>query len=135
MVERVIIVHSLADARAAVAAAAEQGTAVTLASAAGAAGYLGALWFGEMVSLAAAERPEVEVSSLLDCGDKPGLVLAALRAGAKRVRFTGRRSTAGTLGAIAANHGAELVTGRLRSFDLLDHPEPEAACRRWLARP
>ncbi|MFQ5775893.1 MAG: class II fructose-bisphosphate aldolase [Kiloniellaceae bacterium] len=134
MPERAIIVHSLEDARAAVAAAADLGVPVTLASAPGAAAYLGAPWFRELVALAVAEQPEVEVRAVLDCGDKPGHVLAALRQGVKRVRFTGRGSTAAMLAALAAEHGAELVTGRMRALDLLDEPDPRAACRRWLAR-
>lgn len=133
MAERAIIVHSLDHARAALAAAAELSVPVTLASAPGAAGYLGALWFREVVALAAAERPGVAVSAVLDCGDKPGLVLAALRQGLGRVRFTGRRATAEVLAAIAERYGAEVLTGALAARDLLDEPDAEAACRRWLA--
>jgi fructose/tagatose bisphosphate aldolase len=133
MAERPIIVHSLKEARAAVAAAAELGVPVILASAPEAAGYLGALWFRELVAMAAAERPEAEVSAVLDCGDQPGHVMSALRQGVKRVRFTGRKSTAATLAALAAQYDAEIVTGALRAHDLVDQSEPEAACRRWLA--
>ncbi len=133
MARRPIIVHSLEDARAAAAAAAELGVPVTLASAPAAAGYLGALWFRELVAMAAAERPEAEVSAVLDCGGRPGHVMAALRQGLKRVRFTGRKSTARSLAELAAQYDAEIVTGAFRAHDLLDQPEPEAACRRWLA--
>lgn len=131
---RPIIVHSLKEARAAVAVAAELGVPVTLASAPEAAGYLGALWFRELVATAAAERPEAEVDAVLDCGDQPGHVMAALRQGLKRVRFTGPKSTATTLRALAGRYDAEIVTGALRAHDLMDQAEPEAACRRWLAR-
>ena len=134
MAERPIIVHSLKEARAAVAVAAELGVPVTLASAPEAAGYLGALWFRELVAMAAAERPEAEVDAVLDCGDQPGHVMAALRQGLKRVRFTGPKSTATTLRALAGRYDAEIVTGALRAHDLMDQAEPEAACRRWLAR-
>ncbi len=133
MARRPIIVHSLEDARAAVTVAAELGVPVTLASAPAAAGYLGALWFRELVAMAAAERPEAEVSAVLDCGGRPGHVMAALRQGLKRVRFTGRKSTARSLAELAAQYDAEIVTGAFRAHDLLDQPEPEAACRRWLA--
>ena len=133
MARRPIIVHSLEDARAAVTVAAELGVPVTFASAPAAAGYLGALWFRELVAMAAAERPEAEVSAVLDCGGRPGHVMAALRQGLKRVRFTGRKSTARSLAELAAQYDAEIVTGAFRAHDLLDQPEPEAACRRWLA--
>ena len=131
---RPIIVHSLKEARAAVAVAAELGVPVTLASAPEAAGYLGALWFCELVAMARAERPEAEVDAVLDCGDQPGHVMAALRQGLKRLRFTGPKSTATTLRALAGRYDAEIVTGALRAHDLMDQAEPEAACRRWLAR-
>ncbi len=134
---RPIIVHSLAEARAAVTAAAELGVPVTLASAPEAAGYLGALWFRELVRMASAERPEARVSALIDCGDQPGHVMAALRQGLKRVRFTGPKATAETLGNLARQYDAEIVTGALRAHDLahdpMDQAKPEAACRRWLA--
>ncbi|MCH7795863.1 MAG: hypothetical protein IH900_12120 [Proteobacteria bacterium] len=131
---RPIIVHSLKEARAAVAVAAELGVPVTLASAPEAAGYLGALWFRELVAMARAERPEAEVDAVLDCGDQPGHVMAALRQGLKRLRFTGPKSTATTLRALAGRYDAEIMTGALRAHDLMDQAEPEAACRRWLAR-
>ena len=134
---RPIIVHSLAEARAAVAAAAGLGVPVTLASAPEAAGYLGALWFRELVRMASEERPEARVSALIDCGDQPGHVMAALRQGLKRVRFTGSKTTAKTLGELARQYDAEIVTGALRAHDLahdpMDQAQPETACRRWLS--
>ena len=130
---RPIIVHSLAEARAAVAVAAELGVPVTLASAPEAAGYLGALWFRELVRMASEERPEAQVDALLDCGDQPGHVMSALRQGLKRVRFTGAKSTAATLGSLARQYDAEIVTGALRAHDMADQAEPETACRRWLS--
>lgn len=130
--ERAIVIHSLAHARAAVAVAVELGVPVTLLSAAGAAAYTGPLWFAEVVAHAAAGQPGARISAILDCGDAPGLVLAALRAGLTRVRFTGRRGVAAKLAVIARRQGAEVVGGRLTSLDLLDLPDPAAACRRWL---
>ncbi len=133
MTQRPTIVHSLAEARAAVAAAAELGVPVTLASAPEAAGYLGALWFRELVRMASEERPEVRVNSVIDCGDQPGHVMAALRQGLKRVRFTGSKTTAAMLGDLASQYDAEIVTGALRAHDLMDQAKPETACRRWLS--
>ena len=133
MTGRPIIVHSLAEARAAVSAAAELGVPVTLASAPEAAGYLGAVWFRELVNMASAERPEVRVDAVIDCGDQPGHVMAALRQGLKRVRFTGPKSTAATLRNLASQYDAEIVTGALRAHDLMDQAQPETACRRWLS--
>lgn len=134
MAERAIIVHSLEHARAAVGAAASLDVSVTLASAPGAAATVGPLWFAEVVAQAAAEHPGTQVSAILDCGASPGLVLAALRQGIERVRFTGRASVVSKLTATARRQGAEVVGRRLNACDLLDAPDPAAACRRWLAR-
>ncbi len=133
MAERAIIFHSLEHARTAVAVAAELGVPVTLASAPGAAAYVGPQWFAEVVACVATEYPEVRISAILDCGTAAGLTLAALRQGLKRVRFTGPAATAAKLTAIARRQGAEVVRGRLPARDLLDTPDPEAVCRRWLA--
>ena len=94
MSERVIIIHSLEQAVTALKAARELDRPVTLASPPGAAAYTGALWFREVVKQAEREVPEAEVSSILDCGDKPGLVMAAFRQGVLRVRFTGPKAAA-----------------------------------------
>src|SRR3546814_2114290 len=89
MSERVIIIHSLEQAVTALKVARELGRPVTLASPPGAAAYTGALWFREVVKQAEREVPDAEASSILDCADKPGLVMAAFRQGVLRVRFTG----------------------------------------------
>ncbi len=132
--ERAVVVHSLDHARAALAAAAELGVPVTLFSAPGAAGYAGAPWFQKLTEIAAAEYPEVELRAVLDCGDRPGWVMAALRQGLRELRFTGRKAVAAKLAAIAEERGARLVARRPRALDLLAEPDPQAACRRWLAR-
>ncbi len=128
-----IMIHGLEQARAALAAAAELGQSVTLVSAPGAAGYAGARWFLKVVALAAAERPEARWKAVLDCADQPGHVLAALRQGAKSVRFTGPKAVAAKLTVIAEQSGACVLTGRLDALDLRGEADPLAACRAWLA--
>jgi len=135
MAGRAVIVHSLEQARTAAAAAAALGVPLTLASAPGAAGYLGALWFRELLAATRAAYPEVEIEGILDCGDQPGLVMAALRQGLDAVRFTGPARTARVLGEIALPYGARIVRGRLAACNLLDAADPAAACRAWLSRP
>ena len=132
MGEKAIIIHSLEHARAALGAAAETGVAVTLASAPGAAAYVGPAWFEEVVRLARAEVPGAQALALLDCAGRAGDVLAALRQGLPRVRFTGPKAVAEKLAAIAEAQGATLVTGRLRALDLHGVADPQTACRRWL---
>ena len=86
MSEKRIIIHSLADARAALAAAQALKSPVVLASAAAAGGYAGPAWFRAVVDQARAEFPDVAATVVLDCGDEAGTVLAALQHGFTRVR-------------------------------------------------
>ncbi len=135
MLTRAILVHDLAQARTAAAAAAELGVAATLTTAPGAAAYLGAGWAGALNVVMAREFPQARVQLVLDCGAQAGHVLAALREGVALVRFTGRKVVAAKLAEIAAAQGAELLTGRLQALDLAQEADPAAACRHWLARP
>ncbi len=135
MKEKAVIVHSLEDARIALAAAEAAGCSLVLASAPGAAGYAGVLWFRELLRAARAERPGVAVIGLLDCGDKPGLVLAALGQGLPALRFTGPRRAARRLAEICHDEGVELFTGPLKALDLGAESAPETACRAWLSEP
>lgn len=130
---RAIIVHSLAHARLALAAAEELHVPVTLLSAPGAGAYLGALGFRELAALATAEHPNVQATAVLDCGDRAGPVLRALDHGIATVRFTGPRRVAQKLSDLAAQRGAHLITGRIPALDLLDEVDPASACRAWLA--
>ena len=135
MPTRAILVHDLEHARTAAAAAVELGVPLTLASGPGAAAYLGPGWVRALGAALAQEFPALEVTLILDCADKPGHALAALRMGAAAVRFTGGRSVARKLKDIAAARGAAVITGRLKVLDLWGEEDPAAACRRWLARP
>lgn len=129
---RTIIIHSLEHAVAALRAAREVGCPVTLASPPGAAAYTGALWFREVVKEAAREVPEAEFTAVLDCGDKPGLVMAAFRQGLRSVRFTGAKVERDKLEALAEQEGYHLITGALDSLDLAAEDDLTAACRAWL---
>jgi len=133
--ERRIIVHSLEHARAALEAASVLNKPATLISARGIASFMGPLWFKALIDQACSARPEVECRAVLDCADEAGTVLAALRTGFKRVRFTGPEATRVRLDEIACQIGA-LVEGAVpfEGLDLLDAREPGEACREFLAR-
>ncbi len=128
-----IIVHNLEHALAALSAAGRLGTAVTLASPPGAAAYLGAAVFRDMIGRAAAAHPGVEMRAVLDCGDDPGLALGALRQGIKWVRIEAPEEVRARLGDIAAQLGAALDEGGPGDLDLLGAEDPFEACRAWLA--
>jgi len=131
---RAIAVHSLDQARAALGAAEALGVPVTLVSAEAAAGSAGVLWFRELVALAREAHPGAEAEALLDCGEQPGHVLAALRHGFTRLRFKGTPAQTRKLRAIAGQYGATLISRRPKALDLLDEADPAAACRAWLTR-
>jgi hypothetical protein len=128
-----VIVHSLDHAAAALAAAEQLEVPVTLLSAPGAGGYAGPRWFLAVCAEAARAHPGAAFDAVVDCAGEPGTVLAALRGGAKRVRFTGTAEARRKLAAIAADLGAE-IEGESQSaaLDLLGERDPVAACRVYL---
>ena len=130
---RAIIVHSLDHAKAALSAAAELGVPVTLLSAPGAAAYLGAAVFREMIAEASRVHPRVALTAVLDCGDNPGLALNALRRGVKVVRLEAPADVRSRVADIAAQSGAALDDGGDGALDLLDTVDFRGACLAWLA--
>jgi hypothetical protein len=130
---RAVVIHCLDHARAAMAAAAALGAEVTLVSAPAAAAYAGAGWFLEAIAIAAAENPAARAVAVLDCGDRPGLLLGALRRGCRAVRFSGRGPALARLKAIAERYGAFFYGELGPLLDLAAEQDPAAACRAWLA--
>ena len=126
----------MAQARAALAAAIELGVPVTLESAPGAGGYAGPGWWTALVAAARAEHPNADMTAVLDCGEEPGAVLAALRAGVPRIRFTGAAQTRARLAAIATQLGAAVdgAADEEEVLDLLEARDPLILSRRFLAR-
>jgi hypothetical protein len=129
---RAVVVHELAHARAAVAAAAALGKAVELWSAPGAAAAAGAGWFDAVIRLAVDGQAGVRVTAVLDCHDRADLVQAALRQGLPHVYYGGSAAVARRLADIAGQRGATLHRKRPPALDLLYCDNVEAACRRWL---
>ncbi|CAO3374048.1 class II fructose-bisphosphate aldolase [Azospirillum argentinense] len=129
---RPIRIHSLTDAEAACAAAADLGVPLLLVSAPGAAASAGAGWFAAVVRHAAARHPSVAIAAVLDGADRPGDALAALASGIEAVLFTGRADVAERLADIAGQRGARLLTALPVALDLRGVPDPRRACREWL---
>ena len=137
MSTRVILFHSLAHARAALAAAAEAGVALTLQSAPGAAAYAGAGYLKAIAEQVAAEHADVAVTAVIDCGADAGIAMAALRTGWQTVRFSGPAKVRAKLADIAAETGARLADDdaeATEALDLLDAADAGAACRAFLDR-
>ncbi|HEX4369471.1 MAG TPA: hypothetical protein VH023_21730 [Rhodopila sp.] len=81
IVHPAVIVHGVADAKAALA----PGLPVTLLSAPGAALFAGCLWWREIVAAARSACPETEATDILDCADASGMAMGALRSGVCRL--------------------------------------------------
>ena len=122
-----VVVHDLAQARAALAAAAACGVRIELRSAPDAAAYAGVGYLQALGELAGQEL-------VVDCGDDPGLVMAALRTGCRKLAFAGSGELFQRLADMAAQAGAELVQGT-RSPVLVLSPDDDARarCLAWLS--
>ncbi|MBV8537027.1 MAG: hypothetical protein JO128_15610 [Alphaproteobacteria bacterium] len=112
---RPFVIHSLEEARAALAAAAANGEPAALHSAPDAGVHGGIGWFERMIAAAHAEFPQVPLTAVLDCGDAAGAVMEAVRwlkePGREKIvlRFTGDAETARRLTDIAGQAGIALV--------------------------
>ncbi len=132
---RAIIFHSLAHARAALGAARESGVAICLVTAPGAARYAGPDHLKKIIDLALAEFEGEAPGVLIDCGENAGPAMSALRAGWKTLAFSGEPDVRRKIADMAAQRGARLVDRPVEALDLLDEPDPDAACRCWLSAP
>ena len=128
-----VIVHNLDHARAAMAAAAELGVALTLLSPPAAAAYLGAAVFRHMIAEAARDHPGVEFRCVLDCGGDAGLALGALRQGIEVVRLGATKEVRAKVADIAAQSGATLDEEAGPALDLAAVDDPGEALRAWLS--
>ena len=111
---RAVIVHSLADARAALAVRAP----VTLLSAQGAALYAGCLWWRELMAAAGRDDPGTPFTDVLDCADGSGQALAALRMNVTRLVLWREAPGWDQVAAIAAAHGGFLLDAAPAALDL-----------------
>jgi hypothetical protein len=127
-----VIVHDLAEAKAALAAAAETGRMVAIWSAPEAAIFAGTGWFAAVERQARTANPKASARFVLDCGQRADLVQEAFREGIKEACFTGRASLAERLADIAAKSRARLHRRRPRALDLGETKDPGGACRRLL---
>lgn len=124
------VVHSLDQARAALAAAA--GRPVRLISPPGCPALHGIGWWQALIRRLRDENPAPFVT-VLDCGDDGGWALAALRAGVESVAVTGDEPATATIKAVAEQRGAwGEARGEGGTLDLLGEIDPGAACREFL---
>ena len=124
-----IVIHDLEQARAVLETAAALGRKVQLRSAVDASAYAGV---GYLHALGEAAGHEL----LVDCHDDAGLVMAALRAGCRKLVFSGKAETHRRLADIAAQLGGSVRHETAPPVPrLVLSPEDDGieATRAWLA--
>ena len=72
---------------------------------------------------------------VIDCGDDPGLVMAALRTGCRKLAFSGAAELSQRLADMAAQAGAELAHESVPAPALVLTPDDDARarCLAWLS--
>lgn len=114
IVHPAVIVHGVADAKAALA----PGLPVTLLSAPGAAVFAGCLWWREIVAAARTEYPDTKATDVLDCADASGMAMGALRSGVCRLVLWPSAPGWNGVAAIAERQGGFVVSQAPLALDL-----------------
>lgn len=127
--------HDLAQARAALEAAARADVAIVLRSAPGAAQYAGLGFLEAVFAEAQAAVPGARSTVTLDCGDDAALAHQALRHGVRDLRFSGPKALREKLAEIAGPLGAQVSAKKppRHALDLLHSDDPAADCDAYLA--
>ncbi len=125
-----VVIHGLADARAALAF----GVSVTLLSAPGAALFGGCAWWRALVGLVRAESADVTIDDILDCSDASGLAVGALRIGQRAIVLDPAAPGWNSVVAIANSLGAEVLAHRPEAIDM-SRPAEVRRLHDWLRGP
>ena len=115
---RAVMIHGLADARAALA----ECQPVTLLSAPGAGLYAGCLWWRGIADFVRRETsaPDNAIMDILDCADGSGQAMAALRAGVRNLVLWHEAPGWNAVAEIAAEQGGCLLATAPASLDMAD---------------
>lgn len=127
-----VIVHGYDHAVAALEAGAAVDVHVRLLSARGAAAYAGPAWFRDLVVQAKGAVPGAGVTALLDCADRAGDALAAIRAGVPAIAIDLPDAAAAKIADMAAQAGTAIEpyddTGALDLAACRDRDSARRAC-------
>jgi acyl-CoA reductase-like NAD-dependent aldehyde dehydrogenase len=121
----VFVVHTAAQATAALRAATRAGWPIVLASPPVASASMGAGMFRAIIAAAREAEPDARSLAVLDCGDRPGDAMAALREGVEAVCFRGAPDVAAKLADMAEQSGMRVLTGLRVSLDMAGIRDPE----------
>ncbi|MDD9875890.1 MAG: hypothetical protein OXR84_00440 [Magnetovibrio sp.] len=129
-----VIVHDLAHADAALAAADAAGVALVIRSAPGAAAVLGPGVFNAIAEEARQRHPSARVTAVLDCGDEAGAALAAIRRGCERIAVDLPAAVRAKIDDLAAQAGVATEGPQAaRALDLAGRDDPRAAVAAFLS--
>lgn len=129
-----IMIHALADARAALTAAQALGVPVRLVSPPAAPAYLGIDYFQNVADAAREDFPDVDAQFVLDCDDMTGFALAAFRQGVDRIHIRVENDVRLRIEEVATQVGGCLEDIIAPALDLENIDDPVAACREWLLK-
>jgi hypothetical protein len=105
-----VIVADWRQTQAALQTARRESRAVFLCSPQGASSYLGAGFWRALQDKADAEYADVSFTLALDCADRAGDAMAALRAGVRHLIFSGRQDVTAKLRDMAGQLGAAILS-------------------------
>ncbi len=129
-----IVVHEIAHAIAALTAARAQNQPLLIISAPGAVRSAGAGWWRELVAQARDSIPDQGAEWVLDCGDEPGMALAALREGVGTIALEADETTWSRVAQIAIQCDASVLkVDRTGALDLADSNNPQRDCNLYLS--
>jgi hypothetical protein len=114
IVHPAVIVHGVADAKAALA----PGLPVTLLSAPGAAAFAGCLWWRHIVAAARTDYPDTRTTDILDCADASGMAMGALRSDVCRLVLWPSAPGWDGVAAIAVRQGGFVIPRAPAALDL-----------------
>ena len=129
-----IVVHEFSHAVAALTAAQAHNRPITILSAMGAVRSAGAGWWRELVTQAGANVPDQAAEWILDCGDEPGMALAALREGVGTIALNASEPIWSRVAQIAVQCDASVLRiDRAGALDLADSNNPQRDCYLYLS--
>ena len=129
-----IVVHEFSHAVAALTAAQAHNRPITILSAMGAVRSAGAGWWRELVTQAGANVPDQAAEWILDCGDEPGMALAALREGVQAIALDAGEPIWSRVAQIAVQRDASVLRiDRAGALDLADSNNPQRDCYLYLS--
>ena len=132
---RAVVVHSLEQATAALAAAAALDQPITVISRHSAGSTIGPGFFAELMRQARAAVPAAQAIAVLDCQTAAGRAMAAVHGGmCDAIIYTGSYETFLKLADIAMEKGITMLDHRPEALDLWQRQDLEATVTAWLSR-